>query len=113
MIYYIRRVLSTGYNIINFIEYLKGSRATRACISNIKSRNNRRENGSLKLKKRRRKEEIIYVPKPKKYRGSNKILCEIDSRTAALPPQICQIWVLGTLVICLIHRSEALTLLYL
>ena len=35
------------------------------------------------------------------------MLREIDSRTSS-PPQICQIWVLGTPVACLIHQSEAL-----
>ena len=40
------------------------------------------------------------------------MLHEIYSRMA-LPPQIHQIWVLGKPVICLIHLSEALTVLYL
>ena len=91
---------------------MKGSGATRAIISNINSRKNRREHPSHKLKKRRKKEERLSFPKPKIYIGSNKVLREIDSRTA-FPPQLCQIWILGTPVICLIHRSEYLTVLYL
>ena len=52
IIFYIRRVISTGYKIINFIKFLKGSIAARARISNIKSRKKRTEPRSRKLGKR-------------------------------------------------------------
>ena len=64
IISYIRRVLATGYEIIKFIKCLKGSRETRARISNIKSRRRIREHRSRKIEKRRRKEEIISFTKP-------------------------------------------------
>ena len=63
--YYIRRVLTTGYGAIKFIKFLRGSRAPRACISNIKSKNKRREHRYRKLEKRGRKEERLYFQKPK------------------------------------------------
>ena len=63
---YIRRVLSTGYITINFINLFKGYRATRASISNIKSRKKRIKHRSRKIEKMRRKEEILYFPKTKK-----------------------------------------------
>ena len=56
---------SHGLQKINFIKCLKGSRAPRARIPNIKSRKNRREPCSSKLEKRRRKEEILSFSKPK------------------------------------------------
>ena len=90
IIYYLRRVLFTGYEIIKFIKFLKGSIAPRARISNINSRNEIIEPRSCKIEKRRSNEERLYFPKPKIYRVSNKILREIYSRTA-FPPQICQI----------------------
>ena len=62
---YIRRVLATGYVTINFIKFLKGSGASRACILNINSRK-KRKNISRKLGKRIMKEERLYFPKPKK-----------------------------------------------
>ena len=49
--YFIRSVLATGYETINFIRFLKGSRETYACISDIKSRKKRREPCSRKLKR--------------------------------------------------------------
>ena len=54
-----------GYETINFIKCLKGSRATRARISNIKSRKKRREHPSRKLKKGegRKKDFIFQYPK--------------------------------------------------
>ena len=112
IISYTRCVQRTGYKIRDFIKCLKGSRATRARISNINIRKKRREHCYRKLEKRERREERLYFSKPKKQIGSNKMLRKIDSRTA-FSPQICQIWVLGTPVICLIHQSEALTVLYL
>ena len=48
---YIRRVLATVDKRINFIKFLNRSRTTRACISNMNSRKNRREPRSLKLEK--------------------------------------------------------------
>ena len=62
--YYIRRVLATGFGAIKFIKLLKGSRAPRARISNIKSKNKRREHRYRKLEKRGRKEERLYFSKP-------------------------------------------------
>ena len=62
--YYIRRVLATGYGAIKFIKFLRESRAPRACISNIKSKNKRREHCYRKPKKRRRKEERLSFQKP-------------------------------------------------
>ena len=47
----VRCVQSTGYEIINLIKYLKGSRTTRARISNIKGRKKRIEPRSRKLEK--------------------------------------------------------------
>ena len=49
--YYIRGVLATGYEIINFIKCLKVSRSPRARISDIKSRKTRIEHRSCKIKK--------------------------------------------------------------
>ena len=63
---YIIRVLATGYGTINYKKFLKGSRASHACISNIKSTKNRIEHCSLKLEKKGRKEEILSFPKPQK-----------------------------------------------
>ena len=99
---YIRRILSTSYEVINFIKILKGSRATRAHISNINIRKKRIEHCSRKIEKRRRKEERLSFPKPKKQIGSNKMLRDVYSHKA-FPPQTCQILVLGIPVICLIH----------
>ena len=81
MISYIRLFLATGYKIINSIKFLKWYRVPHARISNINSREKRRELCSRKLEKNRRKEERLYFPKLKIYRGSNKILRDIDSRT--------------------------------
>ena len=55
-----------GYKIRNFIKCLKESRATRDRISNIKSREKRREHCYRKLEKRRSKEERLSFPKPQK-----------------------------------------------
>ena len=61
IIYYIRRVLATGYKIINFIKFLKVFRATRDRISNIKSRKKRREHRSRKLEKGEgRKKDFLF-----------------------------------------------------
>ena len=65
IISYIRRVLATGYKIINFIKCLKVYIATRTRISNIRSRKKRREPRSRKIEKKRRKEERLSFPKPK------------------------------------------------
>ena len=65
IISYIRRVPATGYEIINFVKCLKGSRETRALISNINTRKKRRYPLSSKLLKSRIKEESISFPKPK------------------------------------------------
>ena len=81
IISFIRRVLATGYKLINFIKYLKEYREPRARISNIKSRNKAREPCSHKLEKMRRKEERLYFPKPIK-RGFNNMISEIYSRTS-------------------------------
>ena len=48
---YIRRVLATGYGTINFTRFLKGSRATGACILNIKSIKKIREHFLVNLRK--------------------------------------------------------------
>ena len=68
IISYIRRVLATGYELINFIKCLKEYRTPCACISNIKSRKKIREPCSRKLEEIRRKEERLYFPKPRKKR---------------------------------------------
>ena len=94
MIYYIRRVIAQGYKVLNVIRHFKGYRVHWYRNSNIDSRNGRGEPCSLKLDKRRMKEERISFPKPEKQRGSNNMLSEIDSGTA-LPPKTCQLWVLG------------------
>ena len=62
--YFIRSVLATGYETINFIRFLKGSRETYARISDIKSRKTE-ENLVFINSKIRRKEEIISFPKLK------------------------------------------------
>ena len=61
IISYLGRVLSTGYKIIKFIKFLKGSRAPRDCISNIKSTNEIREPRSCKIEKvEGMKEDFIF-----------------------------------------------------
>ena len=54
-----------GYGTINFIKCLKGYREPRAIISNIKSRQNRREHCSCKLEKweGRKKDFLFQNPK--------------------------------------------------
>ena len=66
IISFIRRVIATGYKVINFIKCLKEYREPRARISNINIRKKIREACSRKLEKMRRKEEKIYYPKPRK-----------------------------------------------
>ena len=61
---YIRRVIAMGYGKINVIKCLKGSRATRARISNIKSRKKIREHRYRKLEKGEgRKKDFIFQNK--------------------------------------------------
>ena len=61
IISYIRRVLATGYKIINFIKFLKGSRVPHARISNIKSGKKRREPRSRKIEKEKgRKKDFLF-----------------------------------------------------
>ena len=64
IISYIRRVLATGYKVINFIKILKGYRSPRACISNIKGREKIREPRSCKLEKGEgRKKDFLFKKK--------------------------------------------------
>ena len=58
---YIRRVLSTGCETIKFLKSLKGSGATRARISNIKSRKKRIEHRSRIIEKEEvRKKDFLF-----------------------------------------------------
>ena len=66
VISYIRRLLVTGYKVLNIIKCLKGYTVHGARISNVKSRKQRREPHSCKLGKSRRKGKILYLPKTKK-----------------------------------------------
>ena len=62
---YIRCVLATGYETINFIKCLKEYRATRDHNKNIKSRNKRREHYYSKLEKVKGRKKEFLLPKPK------------------------------------------------
>ena len=58
--------LATGYETINFIKCLKGSIATRARISNISSRHNRREHVSRKPQKKEKEGKKSFFSKTPK-----------------------------------------------
>ena len=64
-----RRVLASGYEVLNFIKCLKEYRVHRARFPNINSRKKKSEPCSCKLKKIKIKEEILYFPKPKNREG--------------------------------------------